>query len=188
VRRRIVVIGQGSVGEGAGPPTPVYVLSFDGPVPAWSQVDGTGAVPPDLAGRSASLDEATGSIVSLWGASGGEPAWAVEPVAHLIRFVEVPEGTVGAPPASVSSALALDAPSPHPARASFRIGGVLPAAEPATLELLDPAGRRRESRRLDAVAGRFETRFATDRLAPGLYFLRVTQSGRSATTKLVVVR
>jgi len=81
-------------------------------------------------------------------------------------------------PAVPPVAFALEGTRPNPA-----IGGrlmvhfALPTAEPATLELLDVAGRRVTVRAMGSLgAGRHSIDLAEGRrLKPGLYFVRLTQ-------------
>jgi hypothetical protein len=66
---------------------------------------------------------------------------------------------------------------------------VLPAAAPATLELLDPLGRRVASREVGSLgAGPHVVSFERTRLAPGIYLVRLTQGGRALTARAVVLR
>jgi hypothetical protein len=61
---------------------------------------------------------------------------------------------------------------------------------PARLEVLDMAGRRVDSRDLSGFTpGRHALVIdATTKLAPGLYWLRLTQNGMSAHARAVVLR
>jgi hypothetical protein len=85
---------------------------------------------------------------------------------------------------------ALGSVQPNPARGAARVAFTLPDGPPARLELVDLAGRRVRS--LELRAGGAGVRHAElDRigeLRPGLYLVRLSQAGRHATRKLVVVR
>lgn len=80
--------------------------------------------------------------------------------------------------------------APNPARSGVWVSFTLPAAGPATLELLDIAGRRvavREMNNLGAGRHRFDVTSGNS-VAPGLYLARVAHGARQATAKVVVVR
>jgi len=98
------------------------------------------------------------------------------------------EDLVAATPVEVS--FALEPPEPNPSTTGrLDVRFVLPTAEPATLDLIDLAGRVIEHREAAATAGRALTTFGTGaRLAPGLYWLRLRQGARIATTRAVVLR
>jgi parallel beta helix pectate lyase-like protein len=79
---------------------------------------------------------------------------------------------------------------PNPARSEFSVVFTLPDASAARIELLDLAGRRLLMRDLgdlgpgSHVVGLPETRA----LPAGVYIVRLSQGGRSVTTRAVVVR
>jgi len=80
---------------------------------------------------------------------------------------------------------------PNPAKAGFAVTFSLPSNAPATLEVLDLAGRRVVSREVGSLgAGRHTLSLAaqTGRLPAGVYAVRVIQAGRVATAKVSVVR
>ena len=80
--------------------------------------------------------------------------------------------------------------APNPARSGVWVSFTLPAAGPATLELLDIAGRRvavREMNSLGAGRHRFDVTSGNS-VAPGLYLVRVANGARLATAKVVVVQ
>ena len=87
-------------------------------------------------------------------------------------------------------ALALERVRPNPAQADLFVQFALPAATPATLELLDPAGRRLRALEVGGLgAGRHVVNLGNGpALAPGLYFVRLTQRDAAAATKVVVTR
>jgi hypothetical protein len=96
-------------------------------------------------------------------------------------WVEVPAG----------AAFTLDGFRPNPARAGALVVGVrLPDAAPATLEVLDLAGRRRA--RLDVGslgAGAHVIALEPEAgLAPGLYWLRLARAGETRVTRGAIVR
>ncbi len=93
---------------------------------------------------------------------------------------------VGATP---SAALALQV-WPNPATGPFGISIASPSAEPARLEMFDVRGRRVLSRELGSLgtgARRVEIGNAKN-YPSGVYYLRLMQSGRSTSSRLVLVR
>jgi len=79
---------------------------------------------------------------------------------------------------------AIEAARPNPTAGPITLAFVLPAAAPATLELIDVSGRRVLSREV-AGAGRQVLRLE-ESLAPGVYVVRLTQGGRAVTARVVV--
>lgn len=80
---------------------------------------------------------------------------------------------------------------PNPAKAGFAVTFSLPSGAPATLEVIDLAGRRVFSREVGALgAGRHTVSLlgATGRLPIGVYGVRVSQAGKVATAKVSIVR
>jgi hypothetical protein len=86
--------------------------------------------------------------------------------------------------------LALEAARPNPAPRDLWATFTLPAPGAARLELLDVAGRRVRSREVGALgAGRHTVNLGEgDRLAPGVYVIRLSREGRVLTTRVSVVR
>lgn len=87
------------------------------------------------------------------------------------------------------SALALSRVTPDPAVGRFVVGFTLPKVEAASLALLDVAGRSVASRQVGALGvGTHTVAFGEQRrIAPGLYFLKLTQAGKSVSERVVVV-
>ena len=85
---------------------------------------------------------------------------------------------------------ALQGAWPNPARGKLLVAFALPSREPATLGLYDLSGRRLAARDVGALgAGRHVVPIAEGlRLAPGLYWLRLTQGAAHATAKAVVAQ
>lgn len=101
-------------------------------------------------------------------------------------LVEVPT-TLGVEP-GLRADFALDRVAPNPAVDRMSVAFALPSSAPATLELLDVTGRRwldREVGSLGAGAHRIELTTA-GRVPPGLYFLRLAQAGRVASSRVVI--
>jgi hypothetical protein len=87
-------------------------------------------------------------------------------------------------------ALALDGLRPNPAVGPLTVSFTLPSAAPATLALVDVSGRRILEREVGSLgAGRHLLRLdEAPHLAPGMYWLRLTQGGHALITRVVVVR
>lgn len=80
---------------------------------------------------------------------------------------------------------------PNPAKSGFSVTFSLPSASPATLEVIDLAGRRVVSREVGTLgAGRHTLSLenATRRLPIGVYAIRLTQGSLVATSKVSIVR
>lgn len=86
--------------------------------------------------------------------------------------------------------LALEGLRPNPAVGAVIVSFTLPTAAPATLELVDVSGRSLLRREIGALgAGRHLLRLEEGaRVAPGMYWLRLRQSGRTLIARGVVVR
>lgn len=86
--------------------------------------------------------------------------------------------------------LAMHRAFPNPSRGDVTLSFTLGADGPATLALLDVAGRSVLERDLGGLAaGRHELRIGAGsaRLSPGMYFARVSQRERSVTSRVVVL-
>lgn len=95
------------------------------------------------------------------------------------------------PPPARPGVLALAGPSRNPVRDPvLRIAFSLSSAEPARLALHDVQGREILTRALEGLAaGSHEIELGRETpLAPGIYFLRLTQGGLSRTAKVCVLR
>lgn len=131
---------------------------------------------PDGSGR-VSVDDAAVAPGARYGyrlapASGGAPLGET--------WVEVPRG---------ATAFALRGVAPNPVRDGARVRFALPAAEAATLALLDPQGRVVREWRAGGAAGEREVSLdGLEGLAPGLYWLRLRQGARTASALVVSVR
>jgi hypothetical protein len=101
--------------------------------------------------------------------------------------VQVP-GPVGVEPGG-SADLALRRVAPNPVVNRMTVSFALASKEPASLELIDAVGRRWLNREVGALgAGAHSIELSTAGQVPsGLYFLRLMQSGRAATTRVVVM-
>jgi DNA-binding beta-propeller fold protein YncE len=92
------------------------------------------------------------------------------------------------PPTAASLTFALDPVRPNPSRSgSLAVHFSLPTDAPARLELLDVAGRRVAAR--DVGMGQHTLDLgAGQRLAPGLYLVRLTQGANTRTTRVAVLK
>jgi len=102
-----------------------------------------------------------------------------------------PEQTTDAPAPGVSAIeFALEGASPNPAIGRrVLVHFALPSDKPATLELLDVAGRRVRERAVGMLgAGRHVVDLGTgQRIEPGLYFIRLTQGANQRVARATVV-
>jgi hypothetical protein len=93
----------------------------------------------------------------------------------------------GGPARGGSGGLALEVLSPTPSLQLPQVAYSLPTDAPARLQLFDVAGRSVLERDLAGGAGRHEVSLADQHPAAGVYWLRLTQEGRAAGSKLVLV-
>jgi hypothetical protein len=102
---------------------------------------------------------------------------------------EIPAGEVWVE-VPAASAFALRGVSPNPAHGPLAVTFSLGNAEPAALELYDLAGRRLETRAIEAPRpGNRVLVLAPDaELSAGVYLLRLTQGARRASCRFAVVR
>lgn len=86
--------------------------------------------------------------------------------------------------------LAIRGVMPNPAKGEIRISLSLGDDAPATLEVFDVSGRRLAARRLEGLGPGWHTVTIGDpsKLSAGFYLVRLTQAGRSITTRAIVVR
>jgi len=105
---------------------------------------------------------------------GGVDSWSAE------TWVSVPTGYE----------LALSGLRPNPASDQMTVAFTLGSAQAATLEVIDLAGRRLAARDVGSLGpGRHTIRLDETRgFAPGVYWLRLTQDGRSKTIKGLIAR
>ncbi|OGF17990.1 MAG: hypothetical protein A2W00_15065 [Candidatus Eisenbacteria bacterium RBG_16_71_46] len=170
-------------------------------------------VEPDLVRVSWELDARSGVVASVYRRGEGEDwsvvATAIVDASRAIRHEDravtpgsrygyrlgireagaerfVGEVWVEVPARAV---LSLAGARPNPVRRDFTVSLSLPSAAPATLDVLDVGGRVRVSRSLTGLgAGSHTLRLdEAGSLAPGVYFIRLLQQGRSVVTKACVV-
>jgi len=90
----------------------------------------------------------------------------------------------------VALVLALEGARPNPSVGSFTVAFTLPRADAATLELLDVAGRRVLAREVgDLGPGQHQIRLGECGCTPpGMYWIRLAQSGRLLLKRVALVR
>lgn len=129
------------------------------------------------------LGAVSGGAASQW-QGGGDESWALDHVK-----VTVHGSLVDAAPAP-GFMLALEPPSPNPARASgLSVRFTLPSSAPARLELFDVRGRRLAVRDVGSL-GHGVHRVGLALGAPptaGLAFLRLTQGTETRTARVVLI-
>jgi hypothetical protein len=87
-------------------------------------------------------------------------------------------------------ALALEGVRPNPASGrGLHVAFALPSGAAARLDLLDVSGRREVSREVGSLGvGRHTVNLAEGRrVAPGLYWVRLTQGANRRTTRVAVI-
>jgi hypothetical protein len=153
------------------------------PPPAWSvdrafhhgvlrlAFDASGIRGDMLCGAASSHDDTTCAPGSLWDS-----------------FTITGQVATGAPP-SRPGTLALDMVRPDPARSVFAVQYTLADDREVRLELLDVAGRSVRRFALNpAGEGRHEVELSVPQgFRPGVYWLRMTQSGRTAIRSVVLL-
>jgi uncharacterized membrane protein len=86
--------------------------------------------------------------------------------------------------------LSIEMAGPNPVRGPLALRCALPLDMPASVELLDVTGRRVAAERLDGVgAGVTLVRLPHPSVAaPGIYFVRLTQAGRSVSRRVTLLK
>ena len=179
-RAHLVIAADGSFtgtslssGGGTGSPHGTFVLASDGTLTLVGSTTFRGV-----------LDAGKAVLVTTDTWASGSPG-----TTEMKIGTRVSTGTVDVPPAPVL-ALALDPVRPNPARGGApTIGFALPSAAPATLELLDVAGRRVATCDLASVGAGHHVRTLAGgtRLEPGLYFVRLRQGAEIRSARVAVV-
>jgi hypothetical protein len=78
------------------------------------------------------------------------------------------------------------APLGNPSHGALRVSFALPDAAPATLEVYDVTGRQMSTREVSGAG--IHTAKVADWMAPGVYVVRLSREGKSASTRITVVR
>ena len=106
-------------------------------------------------------------------------------------FRSLDDGVVGVPPAPRVAPALLDI-HPNPSHGELRVSFSLAEGGPGTLALIDIAGRSVSERRVkwSSVGGARQTVDLAEgaSLAAGVYFVRLTQGGRSIVRRVRIVR
>ncbi len=129
------------------------------------------------------LSAVSGPAASQW-QGGADESYAIDAVS-----VEVSTQNTGVEDGLASRGLRVRG-IPNPTRSgALKLEISLPGSGPAHVEIVDLAGRRIASRELrgDAPGTRYVDLSTDRRVAPGLYFARVTQGGRTGAARLVVM-
>ncbi|MCC6649694.1 MAG: T9SS type A sorting domain-containing protein [Candidatus Eisenbacteria bacterium] len=167
-----------------------YTREFEWDGTAWVQlgVDIPGEALGDQSGSAVSLSQNGARLaIGAPGNAGFKLAGEFDGHARVYEMIEA-DSTVSAPTAGPAQ-LRLERISPNPARRiDLTIELSLPTNDDARLELLDLQGRRVVMNAIHpGAAGRLASRLVSGKVvAPGLYWVRLTQ-GRSQATKQVVV-
>jgi hypothetical protein len=129
------------------------------------------------------ISAVSGPAATQW-QGGTDESWAIDRVA--VDIVDHQLDVPGTP----RVALALQGVEPNPARAGrFAVRFALASDAPATLDLLDLAGRRMASRQVGGMgAGSHRVVFAAGpRLAPGIYHVRLAQGTQVRLARAIVL-
>jgi hypothetical protein len=156
---------------------------------AWAEVKGTltpgRRVPVTLVGvvggtqfRGTDWIRVKGRIRRPDSDQGGE---SIETTAGAAR--RDPGSNAGAD--AIATAFALQ--PENPARGQIRVRFALAGPEPAMLDVFDVSGRRTLSREVGSGSAGWHT-VSLGEAAPGLYHIRLTQAGRSLTSRVAVIR
>jgi hypothetical protein len=154
------------------------VMSNGALAPGWP----AGGVPVTQAAGDQSgfslLPADSGEVFVVWSDDRGGPG---NRDIYASRIGVVPPVDV-APPLVANSLIAFRAVAPNPARDLVRVDLALAPGARAVLELIDVNGRVRARREVAA-----SSTFALGDLAPGLYWLRATHNGSTASARIAVV-
>ena len=148
-------------------------------------------VPDSVWCEYATLGHPVQAAVADLDLDGEQDIVAVSPYSSALSVMlrRCPTGVLGVTP-TLGASFAIARITPNPARGPLAVEFALPDAAPATLELLDPAGRRVLQHEVGSRgAGRHTHAFATNtKLAPGVYLVRLTRAGETRTARAIVLR
>jgi hypothetical protein len=158
----------------------------------WVELVPQGPPPLPRMLHTATYDRLRHRVVVFGGLDGDEllnDAWALE-----LTPRPTPPGAATEPePAAerpVAATLAVDGVHPNPTTAEFVVEFSLPDTGPASLGVFDVGGARVRNFDLGSMGpGRHTLRVGgAPRLAPGIYWIRLTRAGELRTAKAVVLR
>lgn len=149
-------------------------------------VDATGAPRPGQSptGSVFAGTAANEAPVAWFTSASGEPAleWLENGVLKIRRL---PTTSLAVDPTFDPNGIALAAPYPNPVRgARFTLRFVAPAGA-GRAELFDTGGRRVAEREIRSAGGEQSLRWDQPKLPPGVYALRVSVAGRTASRRIV---
>ena len=137
-------------------------------------------------------------------ANTGEYDWTVPGVSTTEARAAVVLGSGGSEVAGISGKFSIQSPVgvgdeapvafalrgtfPNPTTDALHVGFSLADSRHATLSLYDVTGRRVASREVGVLGAGRHTVTLAERLPAGLYVVRLSQGGRSLTTRAAVVR
>jgi len=181
---RLIVVGGTTSSLISHIPDDAWALAFDSN--RWTQLRIETDPHPGWLGAAAVHDSRRGRTLVfqddiVWALESGREPWRrrSRPVA-----LEIPIPTLA------SAVLNLSGASPNPSTGEMTVQFTLPDAAPATVELLDVAGRRLWKQDVGPLgAGIHVMRVSPARVPPpGLYLLRLTHGAASFTSKVIRLR
>jgi hypothetical protein len=163
-----------------GPHAAVYRRQADGPWCSVATVQSDGAGTVTYQDPTVTPGERYGYLVAVASQRGvvfGGETW--------VTVASAPSAVPTAP-----AALTLGPVTPNPLIGRFRVSFTLPSSAPASVELVDLAGRRLLAREVGTLGPGPHQLEVGDASAfqPGLYFLRLTQGDRSKVARVVIRR
>lgn len=121
--------------------------------------------------------------------------YATDTLAYRLKQIDKDGSTTYSDPLTVARSavtqLQLEATFPNPATHHTTVQFAVPEAlegQDVRLQLYDVMGRQVHDKLVASTPGRHQMRLSTNRLASGIYFLRLTANGRTRTQKLVVTQ
>jgi galactose oxidase-like protein len=156
-----------------------FDLALDG---AWSQPAVIGDSAPGLWAHGSVYDPSGDRMIVCSGLTGSYGSLLA--VTWELQF----HGSVGVTPAPSRLSLLIGA-RPNPSARAMEVSFTLPSAGAARIEVIDAAGRRIVSREVGSFGPgtHFIRLEGGSGIRPGIYFLRLTQGGRTASARVAVI-